>query len=136
MSFHRSDLVATGLLVASVLAGLVLWNDLPAEMAIHFDAGGTPDNYVSKSLGILLGPAIGLGAIAFTRLSVRADPSADPKVAAGAVYFVGGLVAYVQALVLAYNLGHRFSMTRALVPVFVAAAVLVVWAVYREQLLG
>ncbi|MEF8880894.1 MAG: DUF1648 domain-containing protein [Halapricum sp.] len=133
MPVRRSDLVATGLLAATALAGVVLWNDLPAEMAIHFDASGTPDNYVDKPLGVLLAPAIGFGAIWFTRLSARADPSADPRVIAGAVYFVGGLIAYVQALVLAYNLGHRFSMTTALVPVFVASAVLVVWAVYRER---
>lgn len=115
------------------LAGFALWGDLPPEMAIHFDASGTPDNYVPKPVALLLTPAIGLGSVAVVRYAVRTDPSADPLVGTGAVYFVGGVVAYVHALVLAYNLGYAFSMWAALVPVFVASAALVVWAVSRER---
>jgi uncharacterized membrane protein len=133
MAVHRSDLVASVLLVGVALVGFALWGDLPPEMAIHFDVSGTPDNYVPKPVALLLTPAIGLSAVAFSRYAIGADPSADPLVGAAAVYFVGGVVAYVHALVLAYNLGYGFSIWVALVPVFVASAGLVVWAVSRER---
>lgn len=128
------ELLALGLLALAALAGVVLWPDLPAEMAVHFDATGTPDNYVPKPVGVFLAPAIGLGALGVVRYAARTDPSADPQVLAAAVVFVGGLIAYVQGLVLAYNLGYAFSMPAALAPVFVAAAALVGFAVHREGL--
>lgn len=126
--------MALGALALAVGAGVALWPRLPAEMAVHFDANGTPDNYASKPVGVLLAPAIGLVAVGVVRYAGRADPTADPRVLAVAVVFVGGLIAYVQGLVLAYNLGHGFSMTVALAPVFVAAAALVGYALYREGL--
>ena len=132
LHFRWSDVVALAALALAVVAGVVLWPRLPAGMAVHFDAGGTPDNYVSKPVGVLLVPAIGLVAVGIVRYAGRADPTVDPRVLAVAIVFVGGVVAYVQGLVLAYNLGHGFSMTTALAPVFVAAAALVGYALYRE----
>lgn len=36
----------------------VLWNRLPERIAIHFNAGGNPDNFAHKSLGAVLLPLI------------------------------------------------------------------------------
>ncbi|QLD89976.1 DUF1648 domain-containing protein [Natronomonas salina] len=132
LRFRWSYLLALAALALAVVAGVALWPRLPAEIAVHFDASGTPDNYVSKPVGVLLAPAIGLVAVGIVRYAERADPTADPRVLAVSVVFVGGLIAYVQGLVLAYNLGNAFSMTTALAPVFVAAAALVGYALYRE----
>lgn len=134
MTLHRSDRIAGGLLIVAALVGIAFWDALPAEMAIHFGPGGEPDSYVPRAVGVVLTPVIGLAAITIARISIRADPTADPRIGAGAIYFVAGVVSYAHALVLAYNLGHRFSMTAALVPVFLAAAVLVAWAVYRDRI--
>ena len=49
---NRADLVAYGAIGLAVLGGLLFWARLPAEMAIHFDATSTPDNYVSKPVGV------------------------------------------------------------------------------------
>lgn len=35
-----------------VLLGLVLWNKLPENIAIHFDMNGNPDNYAPKSIAV------------------------------------------------------------------------------------
>lgn len=51
-----SDLVALASLALAALAGVALWSQLPAEMAVHFDASGTPDSYVSKRVDVLLAP--------------------------------------------------------------------------------
>ncbi|WP_254839379.1 DUF1648 domain-containing protein [Natronomonas marina] len=122
------DVLAAGLLAASALAGLALWPRLPAEMAIHFDSGGDPDDFVARPLGVALAPALGVAGIAIARLSARADPSTDARVLGAAVLFVGAVVAYVQALVLAYNLGYAVPFSLGLTPVLVAAALLTVYA--------
>lgn len=132
---NRTDLVAGGILVAASLAGVVLWPQLPGELAIHFDASGTPDDYVSKPVGIVLAPIIGLVTLGAVRLAIRADPTADHSVADATVLFLGSIIAYIHGLVLVYNLGYRFSMNVALIPVFVAAAILVGYALVREGVL-
>lgn len=126
------DLLAVGLLAGSALAGVVLWPRLPAEMAIHFDAGGEPDTFVARPIAVLLGPAIGVVAVGIVRLSTRLDPTVDPRALAATVAFVGAVVAYVQGLLLAYNLGHGVSIPVALVPVLVAAGALTLYALRRD----
>jgi hypothetical protein len=98
----------------------------------HFDAGGTPDRYVPKAVGVLLAPLIDLAAVGALRYAERVDPTADRRVLSLAVVFVDGLVAYLQGLVLAFNLGWAFSTTAALVPMFSEAAALVEYALYRD----
>lgn len=135
-SVRPADLLGVALLAAAALAGVVLWPRLPGEMAIHFDASGTPDNYTSKPLGVVLAPAIGVLAVAAMRGAKRIDPGADERTLSVAVVYVAGVIAYVQGLVLAFNLGHAFSMTAALAPVFVGAAVLVAYALVRDGALS
>ena len=36
----------------SIIPGLILWNNLPDTMAIHFDINNTPDNFASKGFAI------------------------------------------------------------------------------------
>lgn len=129
---RTADLVGVALLVAAALAGVALWPRLPAEMAIHFDASGTPDNYASKPVGVFLTPVLGVVAVALMRGTKRIDPSADERTLSVAVVYLAGVIAYVQGLVLAFNLGYAFSMTAALAPVFVGAAVLVAYALARD----
>ncbi len=35
-----------------IVAGVALWNQLPAEIAVHFDINGTPDNFASKAFAV------------------------------------------------------------------------------------
>ena len=126
------DRLAAGLLVATALAGVALWPRLPAEMAVHFDAGGEPDTYVSRPVAVVLAPIIGVAGVGITRLAERSDPSSDPRVGRATVLFVGGVVAYAQGLVLAYNLGHAIRLPFTLAPVGIASVGLVGYALVRD----
>ncbi|MBQ9097398.1 MAG: DUF1648 domain-containing protein [Clostridia bacterium] len=35
-----------------ILLGVALWNQLPAEIAVHFDINGNPDNFASKGFAV------------------------------------------------------------------------------------
>jgi uncharacterized membrane protein len=133
---RTADLTAVGLVFAVLLAGVALWSALPAEMAIHFGASGEPDNFVSKPVGIFLTPAIGLGAVAFVRVSKRLDPTADERTLDLAVLFLGATSAYVHGFVLAWNLGYRVEPLAVVAPVVAGALLLSAYAAKRDGVLG
>ena len=73
---HKKLIILTTVLtLLPIIAGLLLWDQLPAQIATHFGADGTPDRWSSKltaAVGLpLLITAIHLGGIAATAL--------DPK---------------------------------------------------------
>ena len=73
---HKKLIILTALLtLLPIAAGLLLWDRLPAQIAIHFAADGTPDNWASKLVAVvglpLLVTAIHLLGIAMTAI--------DPK---------------------------------------------------------
>ncbi|MBR2471289.1 MAG: DUF1648 domain-containing protein [Clostridia bacterium] len=41
-----------------IVAGVALWNQLPAEIAVHFDINGNPDNFASKGFAVFLLPLL------------------------------------------------------------------------------
>jgi uncharacterized membrane protein len=133
LPLNRADAVAYAAIGLAVLGGVVLWPRLPAEMAIHFDASSTPDSFVSKPVGVLLGPTIGVAAILLVRRGgeLGGGPT-HPAVEDAAVGFLGVVVAYVQGLVLAWNVGLRFDVTVSVLPVVGLAVALLVYAMYRE----
>ena len=58
-----------------IVAGLVFWDQLPEQLAIHFNAAGEPDGWASKAAAVLGLPA-GLAALHLVLLFVT---DKDPK---------------------------------------------------------
>ena len=58
-----------------IVAGLVFWDQLPQQVAIHFNAAGEPDGWASKAAAVLGLPA-GLAALHLVLLFVT---DKDPK---------------------------------------------------------
>jgi uncharacterized membrane protein len=114
------DLLAVVPLVGSLVAGLLAYPALPAEMAVHF-SGGAPDQFVAKAVGVWLVPVIGLGAVAVSRRQSN-YPGPFRAVLLG---FVGWVVALAHGYVLAWNLGYRFSSLVVLVPAIGGSLVVV-----------
>jgi len=124
---RRFDLLVVGLMAIPAVAALLVWDALPAEMAIHWNAAGTPDNTVSKPLATLGLPLFGVATVAAVRLlpdSLTSTPGGDTAT----VLFVGVVFVWVETLVLVWNLGYRFNVTLATLPVLVLAAGLVWYA--------
>ncbi|WP_058827094.1 DUF1648 domain-containing protein [Haloferax sp. Q22] len=124
MRVPRLTLVGVAILALSAVAGLVALPTLPSSVAIQFGIGGTPDSVVAAPLGVALIPAIGVGVLLVTQfvgatdIGNRVPPVFDAVLAT--------FLAYVQALVLAYNLGARFDMLVAVVPAVVTFGVVAV----------
>jgi len=123
---RRADAVALGLVVAAALVGLAFWKDLPARLAIHWGGSG-PDTVVAKPLALLGIPAFGAATVAFVRLapdSLTNTPGGETVT----VLFLGVVFAWVHGVVVVWNLGYRFDVTLAVLPVLIAGGALVVYA--------
>lgn len=51
-------LISSLIILLPLLFGLIVWNDLPEQMAIHWGVNGTPDGFASKALSVLLLPLL------------------------------------------------------------------------------
>ena len=122
--------MAVALRASPAGAALLVWDARPAEMAIHWNAAGTPDNTAAKPLATFGLPLSGAATVA----SGRARPGSWPGPPGGetvSILFVAVVFAWVEGLVLAWNLGYRFNVTLATLPVLVLAAGLVWYAVRK-----
>jgi len=130
----RNGALSGALIALAVLVSLALWPRLPAEVAIHFPASGTPDNYVAKSLGVALLPVVMVLTFVFMQLVVRYDPPADPRVPAVVTVATMGFLGTLHVLVLGWNLGYPMPFDLVLVGSLVWAALLCGYAIRRESL--
>ena len=110
------------LLLASALAGLLLWNRLPDPMASHWDVNDQVNGTLPRFWGVFLMPLISLGMCALFLLIPAIDP-----LKANIARFRGGFnlfivfmmlfMTYIYGLTLAWNLGFTgFKMSASLLP--------------------
>jgi len=134
MLSRRQVSVLTACLIAvPVAAGVAVWSRLPAEMAIHFSATGTPDNYVPKPVGVFLVPVVMLFTLAVIRAAFRADPPDDSQIEPVVTVSSIALLSAVQLLVLAWNLGYSVPFDLVLVAVVLWSIGLVGYVTVRER---
>lgn len=124
----------SGLIVLlTTLAGIIALPGLPDQVAIHFSASGTPDNFVPPLVAVLLLPAI----MVFTYLSLRYAPTFDPtaNIAVLRVTTVAtmALLGAIHVIVLAWNIGYPVNMDLVLPGVIVWTILIVGYALYKER---
>jgi uncharacterized membrane protein len=122
MTTKITSIIVLVLLALAVLAGVVLWNQLPDQMASHWDTNDQVNGYLPKFWGVFLMPLITLGMFALFLVL----PGIDPLKANIAQFretfnvFIVVIVAfmlYVHGLTLAWSLGHQnFKMSAAMLP--------------------
>jgi len=115
-----------GLLIIVLLmsaASALVYPMLPERIAIHWNAQGQADGYGSRLNAVGFLPLLTVG-IALLLLFL---PALDPlktnlrcfrREYNSFVLFFAGFMAYIHFLTLAWNLGWRVDMTRALAPAF------------------
>jgi len=128
----RTDAVSLGMVAIATLAGVALWPRLPAEVAIHFSATGTPDNYVPKAVGVFLLPVLMLAMLGVLRVSMAADPPSHPRTGPVVILATMGFLAAIHVLVLAWNAGYPVPLDGLLVGSLIFAALLVGYTLWRE----
>jgi len=122
MTTKTTSIIALALITLALLAGAVLWNQLPDQMASHWNANDEVDGTISKFWGVSLMPLITLGMLVLFLVL----PGIDPLKANIAQFrdsfnlFIVLIVAfmlYIHGLTLAWSLGYQdFKMSAAMLP--------------------
>ena len=122
MSTRTTTIIVLIMIAAATLAGLLLWNRLPDQMASHWNVNDQVDGYMPKFWGVFLLPLITLGMF----LLFLVLPSIDPMKANIAqfrevfnlfIVFIVGFMIYLYSLTLAWSLGYsNFRMGSAMLP--------------------
>jgi uncharacterized membrane protein len=110
------------MIIGATLAGLLLWNRLPDQMASHWNANDQVDGYMAKFWGVFLLPLITLGMFVLFLVVPEIDPLKANIAQFREVFnlFIVLMVAfmvYLYGLTLAWNLGYTgFTMSGAMLP--------------------
>ncbi|NHN63333.1 DUF1648 domain-containing protein [Haloarcula sp. JP-Z28] len=128
----RADIASGVIIGLTTIAGLTVWSRLPAEIAIHFSASGTPDTYVSKPVGAVLMAVLMLATLLVLKGAFRYDPPDAPQVAATITVATMAFMGAVHGLVLAWNLGYPVPFDLVLIGSLVWAVVMVAYALKAE----
>ena len=122
MTTKLTSIIVLALIVSAVIAGLALWNQLPDQMASHWNAYDQVDGYISKFWGVFLMPLITLGMF----VMFLVVPVMDPLKANIAQFreafnvfiaLISAFMLYIHGLTLAWSLGYQdFKMNAAMLP--------------------
>lgn len=122
MRLDRRDVAGLAIVAVTALVSVLAYPALPSRLAIHFDAAGQPDTVVSKPVALAILPVVAAGLVALFRVLPSIDPLGENFAEFQRYYdmiaVVGvGVVGYAHVLVVLWNLGYRFDVGQALVPV-------------------
>jgi immunity protein, SdpI family len=122
MSTRNTTIIVLILIAAGTLAGLLLWNRLPDQVASHWDINDQVNGYMSKFWGVFMMPLVTLGMFLLFLLI----PNIDPLKANIAKFretfnlfiaFIIGFMIYVHVLTLLWNLGYtNVGIGKAMLP--------------------
>ena len=122
MNIKTTSIIVLTLIAIALVAGLALWNQLPYQMASHWNSNDQVDGYISRFWGVFLMPLITLGMFVLFLVV----PGIDPLKANIAQFreafniFIALMVAfmlYVHGLTLVWSLGYQdFKMSAAMLP--------------------
>jgi uncharacterized membrane protein len=139
MTTKTTTIITLVLIGLAALAGAMLWNQLPDQMASHWDANDQVNGYMPKFWGVFLMPLITLGMLALFLVL----PNIDPLKANIAQFresfnlFIVLIVAfmlYVHGLTLAWSLGYQdFRMSAAMLPFMGVLFIAIGWMLRKAK---
>lgn len=121
MNLDKSEYAALGLFLFMLGVTFHGFTQIDGDVTVHFDGDGDPDRTTDKFEGLAVLPVISLGLFLLLKFIPSIDPLGGnveefrPALDWLAVFTVGFLT-YIQCLVVAWNLGFGFDVSRAVVP--------------------
>lgn len=122
MTTRLTSIIVLALIATALIAGALLWNQLPEQMASHWNENDQVDGTMSKFWGVWMMPLVTLGMFGLFLLI----PNIDPLKANIAKFrptfnlFIALIVAfmlYMHGLTFVWNLGFQnFKMSAAILP--------------------
>ena len=112
--YRKTLIITTIITLLPILAGVILWNRLPEEMPMHFNAAGEVDGWASKAFGVFGMPVL-LVAVQWLCAvgSLKMDPKArnlNEKVMGLVLWLIPVLSVLMHALVYGTALGREMNV--------------------------
>ena len=118
----KSTYIIIGLLIfISIGVGFALYERLPEQMATHFDIRGEADSFTPKLFAIFFVPLIGVILSSLLFFLPRMDPFRENVEKFRPHYNLVVLailtfLTYLHLLIIVWNMGYEFNMSRGIVP--------------------
>lgn len=74
---NKQTILSIALCLLPIILGIVLWDKLPEQIAVHFNETGTPDNYAPKAFAVFGIPIFMAIIDAIVIFSIHKDPKAE-----------------------------------------------------------
>ena len=106
-------ILTTVVMLLPILAGLILWNQLPEQMPTHWNASGEVDGWSGKAFAVFGLPLIMVAAQWVCMLGTAADPKKNnhsEKVLHRVLWIIPALSVVLHAVTYATALGHAVPM--------------------------
>ena len=112
-------LLTSAVILLPILAGVILWDQLPNIVPIHFGANGKPDGYATRAVAVFVMPLVLLAFHWLCTLGTAADPKNKniDKKALGLVLWICPMISllingviYVTALGIAIDIPMIFGL--------------------------
>ena len=127
--YRKTLIITTIITLLPMLAGVILWNKLPEQFPIHFNAAGEVDGWSSKAFGVFGLPLI---LVAFQWLcglgSLKLDPKAEnleSKVFSLVLWIIPVLSVVLNALVYCTALGMDMNV-QIIMPLLVGLLMVII----------
>jgi len=121
MNTKNANIVILLIIISAIVAGAVLYPQLPAKVASHWGADGQVNGYMGKFWGTFLVPIIMLGLFLLYIIVPKIDPLKN-NIKSFIGYYnafwaaVFAFMLYIFALTLVWNIGWQFNFTMAIIP--------------------
>jgi len=113
---NKGVLIITTLIAAlPILVGLILWNQLPDQMATHFNIAGEADGWSSKAFAVIGLPLILVGVHVICTVATLADPrkqNISDKIFRLVLWITPCISLLVMGGTYAYALGYDVDIAR------------------------
>ena len=122
MTTKNTTIISIILIVIAIVAGAVLWNQLPDQMASHWNSSDQVDDTMPKFWGVFLMPMITLGMMVLLLVlpgidTFRANIAQFRATCNDFTVLIIAFMLYVHGLTLALSLGFTdFKMSSSMLP--------------------
>ena len=112
--YRKTLIITTIITLLPILAGLILWEKLPEQIPMHFNAAGEVDGWASKPVGVFVMPLVFVAVQWLCAVgSFKMDPKANnlnEKVMGLVLWFIPVLSVVMNALVYGTALGKEMNV--------------------------
>ena len=111
-------IITCAIILLPILFGLSVWNQLPDQIAIHFDINNQPDNYATKAFAVFGLPLMMLAFQVFTCLMTDFGVqrySGNPQMERLSKWIIPVITLVLYVVTIGYGLGWAIDMRRVAV---------------------